>query len=83
MSTTTIELNGMLGVTEQAPTPKEETPSPETNSTIRSEVKVINPLPKTNDQTGLYLSLLGLILILLVCYTWSIRRNLKAHHINS
>ncbi|MBO1300579.1 MULTISPECIES: LPXTG cell wall anchor domain-containing protein [unclassified Enterococcus] len=79
MSTTTIELNGMLGVTEQAPTPKEETPSPETNSTIRSEVKVVHPLPKTNDQTGMYLSLLGFVLILLACFIWAISRNLKDH----
>lgn len=83
MSTTAIELNGMLGVKEQAPTPKDETPSPEINSTIRSEVKVINPLPKTNDQTGMYLSFVGFMLVLLVYCTWSIRRNLKACHIKS
>lgn len=69
MSTTTIELNGRLGVETPtlAPVP-EESPTTERNQVARTEVevKVVQPMPQTNDQTGIYLSLLGFVLIFMI-----------------
>lgn len=67
MSTTTIELNGRLGVETPtlAPVP-EESPTTERNQVARTEVKVVQPMPQTNDQIGIYLSLLGFVLIFMI-----------------
>ena len=67
MSTTTIELNGRLGVETPtlAPVP-EESPTTERNQVARTEVNVVQPMPQTNDQTCIYLSLLGFVLIFMI-----------------
>ncbi|MDA9462615.1 hypothetical protein B835_2570 [Enterococcus mundtii 3F] len=78
MSATTIELTGMLGVETStlAPVP-DESPAPERNQLVRAEVKVVQPLPQTNDQTGMYLSLLGFLLIFMIFGVWSLRLRLE------
>lgn len=77
MSTTTIDLNGRLGVEAPALTPSpDESPTTERNQVARTEVKVVQPMPQTNDQTGIYLSLLGFVLILMIVGVWFLRQQL-------
>ncbi|MBE6171264.1 MAG: LPXTG cell wall anchor domain-containing protein [Enterococcus faecium] len=77
MSTTTIDLNGRLGIETPALTPSpDESPTTEINQVARTEVKVVQPMPQTNDQTGIYLSLLGFVLIFMIVGVWFLRQQL-------